>query len=223
MLSSPIHTTKLQVWLAKIDDNTKPLEQATIKFLSLSEKKQLNTIKSTQRKREFLLSRALMRHALSQQYGLSISEWGFIYKKDTGPCISNLVEGTYSSLSHSNGLVSFVTSRRPIGIDIENTSKKRSFFELSNGFMNDKEIEHLNNCNTNEVPRFFYRTWCAKEAFFKATGDFQASLNTNSSILKYLNNHSEWKLLESNLNPFWLSIVTKEKSPVIINHWLTPL
>ena len=220
MPNSPFHKAELQLWLAHVEDNTYLLEQETIKLLSLSEKQQLTAIKSIKRKREFLLSRALMRHALTQQYGLPTSEWAFVYKKGFAPCISNTPPGTYCSLTHSDGVICFVTSRFPIGVDIENTSKKRRFFELASGFMNDVEIKHFHQFKAEGAKEFFYRTWCAKEALYKASGENQPTQNKDSSILHYLNNHSDWQLLELNLDQFLLAIATHEKSPLITKKWL---
>ncbi len=222
MPNKAYHKAELILWLAHVEDNTYLLEQETIKLLSFSEKQQLNAIKSIKRKREFLLSRALMRHALTQQYGLATSEWTFVYKKGAAPCISNIPSGTYCSLAHSEGAICFVTSLFPIGIDIENSTKKRNFIELANGFMNDKEIEHLHNCKTDDdIATVFYRTWCAKEAFYKATGKSLAAQDKNSSIFDYPNNHSNWHLMEINLEPFLLAIAIHEESPLVTKKYLT--
>ena len=161
-----------------------------------------------------------MRHALTQQYGLSTSEWAFVYKKGSAPCISNIPDGTYCSLTHSNGIICFVTSPFPIGIDIENTSKKRNFVELANRFMNEREIEQFNKCKKEDLAKYFYSTWCAKEALYKATDTPLATQPKNSVILQYLQSSLYWHLLEVNLSEFLVTIVTREKPLCIVNNWL---
>ena len=156
----------LQLWISKIGD-TIEIERSTENLLSDTEIKRLSSTRSHNKRREFLLSRALMRHALSQHFLCPLDEWSFTERINLPPKISNLPSNTYFSLSHSKGLICFAISNSPVGIDIELAETDRDFLELAKIFMNDEELKYLEQ-NMEIQTDIFYRTWCAKEAYYKA-------------------------------------------------------
>ncbi|MFV9616349.1 MAG: 4'-phosphopantetheinyl transferase family protein, partial [Gammaproteobacteria bacterium] len=99
-----------------------------------------------------------MRHALSQCFPCPVNEWIFIERPGLAPEISNLPDNTYISLSHSKGLICFVISNFPVGVDIELADTKRDFLALAKIFMNDEEIQYLKQ-NKERQADIFYRTW----------------------------------------------------------------
>lgn len=213
----------IKLWVCKVSDGTKKIEQETEILLSTSEKQRFDATSSINKKREFLLSRALMRHALSQQFQQPATKWTFIDKANSGPIVTNLPEHIYFSLSHSNDLITFVISDFAIGIDIELASKKRNFLALADTFMSDEEINHIKNIDNNKLANAFYQIWCTKEAYYKADPKIQQQFIANEiPTSAFLNKHSEWHLLEGNINSFWCSIVSKSKSPAIITSQFHP-
>jgi 4'-phosphopantetheinyl transferase len=157
-----------QIWLAKVGDEHVSLEHQVLEHLSSCEHKRLNSIKSNHKRREYLLSRALMRHALSEQFRRKPQEWDFVEKTNSPPTIKNLPEGYWLSLSHSNGTICFVLHKNPIGIDIEQRKARTNFSALAKAFMSEDELELLNS-NETLISDNFYKVWCAKEAFYKMT------------------------------------------------------
>jgi len=191
-------------------------------LLSLSEKQRLDTTKHINKRREYLLSRALIRHALSKQFHHPLNTWDFIEQANSLPIISNLPANTYFSLSHSNGLICFITSSTPIGIDIEDTSKKRNYRELAEAFMSSQERRILKKYQHNNLVNYFYRIWCAKEAYYK-TCKTHALTNLNDiSILSFIKNNSEWRLIEGHIDSFTFSIITEKNSLPLITNWFKP-
>ena len=58
----------LQLWFARVSDSTMDIEKTVQALLSVSELKRLDLIKGHNKRREYLLSRALMRHVLSRYF-----------------------------------------------------------------------------------------------------------------------------------------------------------
>ncbi|MCP4390050.1 MAG: hypothetical protein GY802_17280, partial [Gammaproteobacteria bacterium] len=115
------------------------VENSLQPLLSDSELARLESIGGKTRRREYLLSRALMRHALSQSFQRQDSDWRFNDVPQSMPLVDNLPAGTYISLSHSKGFICFAISASPLGIDLEATGKQRDFSALAEVFMNQEE------------------------------------------------------------------------------------
>ena len=209
----------LQLWFSKIGDTTE-IERSTENLLSDTEIKRLSSTQSHNKRREFLLSRALMRHALSEHFLCPIDEWSFTERVNLPPKIINLPSNVYVSLSHSKGLICFAISNSPVGIDIEYAETNRDFLALAKIFMNDEELTYLKH-NMEMKTDIFYRTWCAKEAYYKAA----PSITQNDISYKdisgqsLLNNETCWSLTEGKIEQFYVSAIMKNKPKIIISHY----
>lgn len=156
----------LRLWFSKVSGSTLAAENAVPQMLSLSEQDRLNAIGSKTRRREYLLSRAMMRHALSQCFPHLEHEWLVEDRPQSTPVVSNLPAGRHISLSHSRGFICFAISACPLGIDIEAADRERDFAALAEVFMNDDEMACLA-ANDSQQADYFYRVWSAKEAYYK--------------------------------------------------------
>ena len=198
-----------KIWLAKVGDEHDSLEHQVLEQLSSSELERLQSIKSKPKRHEYLLSRALMRHALSEQFSLNQQDWIFVDKAHTPPRIENLPNGYWLSLSHSHGTICFVLHKEPIGIDIEQSRSRENFMALSRSFMNKNELDLLNS-NNSLIADNFYKIWCAKEAFYKMIppadqdGLFMKKINY-FDLTKGKINH----LIQGNIEGCHLALVTK--------------
>ena len=214
--TSPPHF--LQLWFSRVADSTIDAEQAIQSLLSVSEIKRLRRIKNENKHREYLLSRALMRHALSQHFQLPESEWQFIEQSGSPPIIKNLPENIYLSLSHSGGFVCFAIYSSPIGIDIEVINHQRNFLALAEAFMNDEELDCLAQ-NASTQASDFYRIWCAKEAYYKflpPKGQASTSLR-RICFATLIESNDKWQLIEGQTKGYVFAAVMKSK-PEKINH-----
>jgi 4'-phosphopantetheinyl transferase len=158
----------IKLWYAVVDSSNQKYEDQVYPQLSNSELNRLGSIKNELKKHEYLLSRALMRHALSHQFKRPSSEWQFIEQSNLAPKINNLPENCHFSLSHSHGKICLAISNEPVGIDIEQKKMRPNFSSLANAFMNQKEAQLLNESKSRGVD-IFYKIWCAKEASYKIT------------------------------------------------------
>jgi 4'-phosphopantetheinyl transferase len=200
----------LQLWFSRVGATTTGL--STESLLSPTEKKRFSLTRSSYKRREFLFSRALMRHALSQSFTCPINEWIFIERPDLPPEISNLPNDIYISLSHSKNFICFAIANSPVGIDIELANKNRDFLALAKTFMSDEEIRYL--AQNKEIQAdIFYRTWCAKEAYYKAIPSTnQADLAFKDiSALTLIKNETNWSLIEGKIEQFFVSVIVKNK------------
>ncbi len=153
-----------------------------------------------------------MRHALSQFFPCPTNEWEFIERPDLPPEISNLPDNIYTNLSHSKGLICFAIANSPVGIDIELANKNKDFPALAKTFMNDEEIKYL--AQNKEIQAdIFYRTWCAKEAYYKATPSTnQADLSFKDiSVRALIKNETNWSLIEGKIEQYFVAVIVKDK------------
>ena len=156
----------LQLWFSRVAETTRGVEAAVEALLSASEKQRLGRLKSATRRREYLLSRALMRHALSLRYRREPGEWDVYDLMQAKPVVNNLPAGNYLGLSHSKGLICFALANCPLGVDVEFIGKPRNFTAMARMFMNDEERRRLAQSGVDQAD-YFYRNWCAKEACYK--------------------------------------------------------
>ena len=219
--TSPPHF--LQLWFSRVADSTMNVEQTIQSLLSDSEIKRLNRIKNKNKHREYLLSRALMRHALSQHFQLPKSEWHFIEQSGSPPIIKNLPENIYVSLSHSNSLICFAIACCPVGIDLEAGNRRRDFTALAEMFMTGEEMERLAR-DESERAGYFYRVWCAKEAYYKA---LSSSDQSNTPLVKIrfsdlVESKDNWHLIEGKIKLCLFAVMIKNKpGQISCHHYLT--
>jgi len=158
----------IKIWFTAVTPVNVRYEDQVQSQLSISELNRLNGITNSLKRHEYLLSRALMRHAFSFQFKQPLSEWQFFERKNLAPKIINLPDNCYFSLSHSNGKICLAISNEPVGVDIEQVKIRPNFSSLANSFMNYEEIQLLNKSNQSVIDTF-YKIWCAKEAAYKVT------------------------------------------------------
>ena len=101
----------VQLWFAAVTASTQAREDAVQAWLSASEREYLLKIKHVARRREYLLSRALMRHALSRNFDRPESEWKIADRVRAKPVVADLPADAYFGLSHSRGAICFALSK----------------------------------------------------------------------------------------------------------------
>ena len=199
----------LQLWFSRVAEATREAEAAVESILSASEKERLRSLKSAARRREYLLSRALMRHALSLRYQREPGGWDFLDQQRAKPVVNNLPEGIYLGLSHSKGLICFALANCRLGIDIELIGKQRRFTAMAKMFMNDEERSRLVAGDVDQA-NYFYRSWCAKEACYKllCADEQKRTLMTAIDYARLRDGSSGWCLREGRIGQFAFAAVT---------------
>lgn len=155
-----------------------------------------------------------MCHALSEHFMQPTSYWHIEERPQAKPVIHNLPIPGHISLSHSHDLVCFAFSPLKVGIDAELMKAGRDFHEMSKLFMNDEELRQIPK-TSDEQQLYFYRLWCAKEAFYKAlpaANQHQTTLAT-ISYRALSERNTGWQLIESQLEDFRIAIVSEGGTP----------
>ncbi len=150
-----------------------------------------------------------MRHALSQHFFVQENNWEFIERPNSTPEVKNLPKNIFISLSHSNELICFAIADSPVGIDLE-TIKQRNLHDLAEMFMNEEELEYLSK-SAEKQTEIFYRTWCAKEAYYKTLplSEQVRTVFKDISVLSLLHDSKAPFLLEWEIEQFRLAVVIK--------------
>ena len=164
----------------KVGNESLEMESTVLPFLSDSEVKRLRRISNPRRRREYLLSRAVLRQALTQIFALPLNDWEITERDNALPSITNLPSPVFYSLSHSDSEINFVLADRAIGIDLEVIKPRKNLCELAQQFMHPDELTSL---GTPADVWFFYRTWSAKEAYFKALSSEEQVSTVLSDVL----------------------------------------
>ena len=108
----------LQLWLSRLSDNSLAAEAQVQHWLSSSEQQRLAAMGHKRRRREYLLSRYLIRHALSQRFGGSEAGWRFDDRPGQAPRPLNSPVEVSLSLSHSSDYMCLAIDNHPLGVDI---------------------------------------------------------------------------------------------------------
>jgi 4'-phosphopantetheinyl transferase len=211
---------RLQLWFSRVSEETLSAEDEVLPWLSASERERLQRIRHTRKQREYLLSRALMRHALSQRFQRSEAGWQFTESSGMPPVIEDLPAGTHLSLSHSHGFLCFALASCRLGIDIEVTKTDRDFVATAEMFMDTEERERLQG-NAGASADYFYRAWCAKEACYKALAPEQQIATTLQAIsyTALREGRARQRLIEGEAADFRFAAAMAHSPATIEQHW----
>lgn len=115
-----------------------------------------------------------VREILSRYVDTPAGEIRFSYGPHGKPEIADVGSSaapTHLSLAHSGDLALLAVSRAgPIGIDVEKLDLARPFAQIADRCFGRAERDALVELRGHDRARAFYRVWCAKEAYLKATG-----------------------------------------------------
>ena len=121
-------------------------------------------------KHSYLVSHALLRHALSKYVDVDASRWQFSCNEHGKPeLLSQPAEQVINfNLTHTDGLCACIIARdKPCGVDVENISRKNRFEAVAKRMFAEEEQQHLDISNIEQ--QFFYY-WTLREAYVKALG-----------------------------------------------------
>ncbi len=136
-------------------------------FLDVTEQYAFEGFGSEERQNQFLKSRYLVKTLLAQLTKLSIKNIIFKKSPEGRPELSPNPKNINFNLSHSGGftLVGLTLNGR-VGVDLEQTTPRENWPQLSTKFCTPGELEALKKLGLQE----FYTLWGKKEALIKAHG-----------------------------------------------------
>lgn len=168
----------------------KNLDETSYSRLTTGRKEKADSISNDHARKLSILAGLLLNEALGDKAKeIKIGENGKPY----------LSLGPYFSISHSGDKAVVVTSKYPIGVDLQ--FMKEPDYSICEKFFSDSE----KNINNKEE---FYKAWTSKEAYMKASG---SSLIT--SLRKDISKIDEYQIIKSKIvfENYYLTIVEKLK------------
>jgi len=169
----------IHLWLAFPDEIEDPAILKTYNELMTSEERARQArFRFARHRRQFAVTRALVRTTLSRYSHIEPHQWRFDKNQYGRPEIktSQNAPGLRFNLSHTDGLiVCAVTRTTPeaecaIGTDVENTERKSTTIEIAQRFFSNPESAALRRTPPEHRRSRFFDYWTLKEAYIKALG-----------------------------------------------------
>lgn len=124
---------------------------------------------------EFVCARAVLRNVLSCYLEIPAPDIGFAYGVHGKPSISMDTSGKtrnlHFNLSRTPGLaLCVISAQREVGIDVERMREDIDYEKIIRQFLSPAENVFFQNLPKQEISRYFFKYWTAKEAYVKARG-----------------------------------------------------
>src|SRR5262249_37344787 len=121
----------------------------------------------------YVLTRALIRTALSRYVGIRPQDWRFERDDYGRPHViaeQRSADLPAFNLSHTRGLIACaITDAAHIGVDVERTGRSRSL-EIAERYFAPAEVRALRSAPLERQSEAFYCFWTLKESYIKARG-----------------------------------------------------
>jgi len=161
------------LWLAAAESVTEAQLRRSCSVLSLDEQNQAERFYFEHDRARYVLAHALARTAMAYASGCNPRELCFRKGRYGRPHVERPVAAISLgfSISHTKGLVGVaLTTRGPIGLDIESLEREVEPLELGRSTMTDAELAALRALDPRESREQFLRLWVLKESYLKARG-----------------------------------------------------
>ena len=141
-------------------------------FLNQEETARSARLHTPDAQKQFIHSRAFLRHVLSLYTGHAPHELAFATTATGKPYLAQNAAAVQFNLSHSHARAAvIVTQNMACGIDIEYLPKiDAAYFSLSDRIMSPQEQQHFRTLDMNGKRAFLAALWTIKEAYLKAIG-----------------------------------------------------
>ena len=208
---SPLTKNQIDVWLLPIDGwNFTELGDSLINnLLSKQEQLRFGRFRPVTKKAEFLASRLLLRHLLTNYTGYNPSETEAIPDDMGRPFweqAGNNID-LFFSLSHTKNMICCALSRnKEIGCDVESLQPRKYQENLTDRVFSKKEQKFYRELPTTTSVEFFYRSWTLKEAFAKALGQGLRIPFTSLSYTYLATNSGTFRVSPKHLGNNWTTV-----------------
>lgn len=138
-------------------------------WLSESERERLGRFAREERRRQFLVGRALLRRMLGRLLGVAAGEVVLRERPGQAPALDSPAPGAIGfSISHSGPWVACAASLdTDLGLDIECIDAGRDLLAIASHAFGQDQAALLRACEGPARVGEFYRMWCAHEARIK--------------------------------------------------------
>lgn len=195
---STIDRPACHLWRVNLDDLRETDFSCLLNLLGDETVHRYHTFLRPERKRQFLIGRILLKHAIAGLTQLSFEQIGILEHPRHKPelAINGILNSSVSfSLSHSKKHIACaVSDTEIIGLDIEVTNMEKNTGEMAKLAFLPAEYQWLQSQAENKQHEMFYHLWTRKESLYK--------LSSNQSIKTDVNTSWNDNCLQ-NKNYFW--------------------
>jgi 4'-phosphopantetheinyl transferase len=165
----------IDVWLAFYDDIAEDALAGILPLLNADERSQHVRFLLEDDRKRYLVTRGMARTVLSKYVDVSPEDWSFLKDGFGRPHIADRHGVDACSLSfnisHTRGLIAMaVTSRRAVGVDVEQIVARQVSMGVANSNFAPEEIADLACVPTDQQQDRFFEYWTFKESYAKARG-----------------------------------------------------
>jgi 4'-phosphopantetheinyl transferase len=164
---------EIHLWLAFYDEITdERLLSDYRSLLNSAEKEQQARFYFAKDRLRYLVTRALVRTVMSRYVPIDPRDWVFSTNAYGCPEIAN-AQGREAflsfNISHTESLIVLgVTTRRALGVDVENFRAREVSIEIADRYFAPAEVAALNNVPPQQQQYRFFEYWTFKESYIKA-------------------------------------------------------
>jgi 4'-phosphopantetheinyl transferase len=142
-------------------------------LLSPAEHDRLRRYRPEKSRREYLMTRALVRTVLSRYALTAPQDWSFGANRQGRPFIEGprLDTPLDFNLSNTDGIILCLVARiADIGVDVESTTRRAETVEIADRYFSPREVAALRALPVAAQRDRFFAYWTLKEAYIKARG-----------------------------------------------------
>jgi 4'-phosphopantetheinyl transferase len=166
--------TVVDLWLVCVRDVCEQLMHRYLDQLDSEERARAGSYKRGAQRREYVISRMLLRNTLSEYAAIQPQEWRFVRTLHGRPEITReqAVDAPLAfSLSHTSEMIALVVCRRQlVGVDIERIRNSLPHLSIANRFFAGVEASDLRKAREVDRPKRLCELWTLKESYLKARG-----------------------------------------------------
>ena len=164
----------IHIWFVdQADVDALELELLAVDWLQSRDQERYGRFYFDHHRKQFLLGKWLTRVCLSEYAPQKPGAWNIIHTEFGKPELADgqLTESLCFNLSHSGDRLVLAVCRHPnVGIDIENTGRRRRVEKIADRYFAPAEIDALLTLPEARQLERFYDLWTLKEAYIKARG-----------------------------------------------------
>jgi 4'-phosphopantetheinyl transferase len=186
--------------------------------LSPSETRRLVRFTRSVRRRQFLLGRVLLRHAIANVTGQTSHNYSVLEKCGEAPQLlfsDPSHRAPNFSLSHSGDWIACVVSTAAVlGVDIEVNRPDRNFADIYTLAFQEREQSWFTARPENERSAAFYLLWCVREAFYK----LQCNLGSSAEHLPLFEDNKYAHFSMPRIYPYQVAVDDLGLTAVVVSN-----
>ncbi len=232
-----ISSTHVDVWLTSTDPGEEQVQKYK-KLLSATEIARADKFVPGHKRREYIITRGVLKQVLSRVTGLDASGLDFSYGDHGKPYldINRAGKNIAFNVSHSHGMALVaITLGGRLGVDVEKIRPELDWLDLAERYFSASEYQALSKCPNDSSLMSFFTCWTRKEAFVKAVGDgiarglseFDVSIDPDESagllnIRWQGEDAAEWSIKNIPIHGDYVAALAVDRPDCLVRLWHAP-